>query len=590
MLKTKYRLIVAIGSVTLLVMVSLVIIIGQLYESFYLNNLTERLKKEAELTAFLLEEEGLNQEVAEHLAMEVSTKLDARITILLKDGTVIGESDLDPHLMEKHNTRPEIRTIISGEEKEVIRYSETENREMLYYAVSIKEDQETIGFVRLGLPMTYFAEKNHIIWGVLIVTFALAFIVIVTIAFRITNQMIRPIEEVTVVANKLAEGNFKARAAEESHDEIGLLTRSINVLAYNLEQITGKHQAQQERMETLIENMGSGLILVDTNGEITLINRTCRDIFNEQTDSWMNQLYYEVIQQKEINKLIQIVFFSEEKQRKQIQISAHFEMRHFDVYGAPIISKDGRLKGIAIVLHEITELKKLELIRKDFIANVSHELKTPVTSIKGFAETLLDGAMHTAELREQFLTIIYKESERLQGLIYNLLELSKMEQEYFKLNWQSTDLRKILEEVVALLNEKAKEKQVELTVNVEGDTSIEGDPERLEQILINLINNGVTYTPSGGRVMIFLKGFEQDVEVKIIDTGVGIAQNDLPRIFERFYRVDRARSRNSGGTGLGLAIVKHLVEVHEGHIHVESRVGKGTTFTITFKRRQLTNE
>ncbi|TWI56994.1 two-component system histidine kinase PnpS [Halalkalibacter nanhaiisediminis] len=587
MVKLRFRITIAVVSITLLVMTSLVVTIGQLYENFTLNSITDRLKKEAQLTAYILAEEGLDRDNIQLLTEQFSETLNARVTIILPDGTVIGESDTDPSLMDNHDSRPEIKAVTSGEEGMSIRYSNTVNEELLYYAVPVIDAQnQEIGYVRLGLPTTTLTQMNQTIWGILIISFSIAFVIIGSVTYRVANQMIRPIENATAVAIELAEGNFKARTVEGKSDEIGQLTKSINVLAYNLEQITRRHQAQQERMETLIENMGSGLILINRRGDITLINRTCNDIFQDDTDLWVNQLYHDVIKHKELNKIVQTIFLTEEKQRMQIHFPVHLEVRHFDVYAAPIMSNKGRLKGIAIVLHDITELKKLEQVRKDFVANVSHELKTPVTSIKGFTETLLDGAMETEQLRGKFLNIIYKESERLQGLIHDLLELSRIEQQYFKLNWQKTNLEGIVEDVAVLLKEKAKEKGIEIVTKKEGDSTLEGDPERLKQILINLVNNGIMYTSSGGRIDILLTGTKDLVELQIADTGVGISEEDLPRIFERFYRVDRARSRNSGGTGLGLAIVKHLVEAHHGHIHVQSQVGKGTTFTVVFKRQQ----
>jgi two-component system phosphate regulon sensor histidine kinase PhoR len=336
--------------------------------------------------------------------------------------------------------------------------------------------------------------------------------------------------------------------------------------------------------------MGSGLILINKKGDISLINRTCHEIFEEDTDLWLNQLYHDVIKHKELIKIVQTIFITEKKQRMQIHFPVHLEVRHFEVYGAPVMSSREKLKGIVLVLHDITELKKLEQVRTDFVANVSHELKTPVTSIKGFTETLLDGAMNTESLREKFLTIISKESERLQSLIQDLLDLSRIEQSYFQLNWQKTNLKLTIEEAIELLKRKAREKQIELEVMVEGDVTFDGDAERIKQIAINLINNGIMYTPVGGVIRVFLKGEEEKVQLQISDTGVGISEKELPRIFERFYRVDRARSRNSGGTGLGLAIVKHLVEAHHAKIAVESEVGKGTTFTILFKRNRLEDE
>ncbi|MFC0557906.1 two-component system histidine kinase PnpS [Halalkalibacter alkalisediminis] len=589
MYKLRFKLNFATLLITLLVMAGLGIVIGQLYQAFYLSNLTERIEKETNLAAYIIsEKESLTGETPQRLAIEFSEMLEARVTIILPDGTVIGESEKDPSLMDNHLTRPEIAAAKRGEKGAEIRHSDTVHDELLYYAVSIIDPSGNhLGYLRLGLSTQTLAEMDQIIWGILATSFIIAFIIIVSITYRVANEMIRPIEQATVVANELAEGNYKVRIQEGKRDEIGQLTRSINILAYNLERLTKRHQAQTERMETLIENMGSGLILINTKGDITLINGTCRTIFQENTDLWLNQLYHDVIKHKEVIRIVQTIFLTEENQRKQIHFPVKLEVRHFEVYGAPVMSNRGKLKGIVLVLHDITGLKKLEQVRTDFVANVSHELKTPVTSIKGFTETLLDGAMHSEPLREKFLNIIAKESERLQDLIEELLELSRIEQSYFRLNWHTTNFKTIIEEVFDLLKEKAKNKGIHLDLVIEGDTTLEGDATRLKQIAINLINNAIAYTPTGGHVTVFLKGRENRVELDVIDTGVGISESELPRIFERFYRVDRARSRNSGGTGLGLAIVKHLVEAHSGIISVTSQVGKGTTFSIEFhKERQ----
>jgi len=231
-------------------------------------------------------------------------------------------------------------------------------------------------------------------------------------------------------------------------------------------------------------------------------------------------------------------------------------------------------------------LKKLEQMRKDFVANVSHELKTPITSIKGFSETLLDGALSDKQTAEYFLSIILKESDRLQTLIQDLLDLSKIEQQGFLLSIQPCDLREILEDISVILESKAKEKNVELNMILPDNlTYIEGDIYRLKQIFINLINNALTYTPQGGSVRVRVEKHDNYALVTVSDTGIGIKKEEIPRIFERFYRVDRARSRNSGGTGLGLAIVKHLVEAHKGQISVQSEVGKGTTFTVKLNKK-----
>lgn len=231
--------------------------------------------------------------------------------------------------------------------------------------------------------------------------------------------------------------------------------------------------------------------------------------------------------------------------------------------------------------------KKLEQVRKDFVANVSHELKTPVTSIKGFAETLIDGALADPVASKQFSEIIWKESDRLQMLIIDLLELSKIENAQFQLNVEQISLREITEEAVALLDSKAVEKEMDLTVKETGSSIIEGDAQRLKQIIINLVTNAIAYTQSGGCVEVSLIEKKEEVELQVKDTGIGIQPQEKQRIFERFYRVDRARSRNSGGTGLGLAIVKHLAEAHYAKLEVESEEGVGTTFIVSFPKRHM---
>ncbi|MDV2684796.1 ATP-binding protein [Alkalihalophilus lindianensis] len=586
--KLKFRLVFAILSMTLLVMASLGLIIGQVYKNIYENHLTDRLMKEAELAAYTIESHEGDEIDEQLLALRMSERLDARVTIIAVDGTVLGESATDPSTMDDHYERPEIRAIREGRPEIEIRYSDTVNQELYYYAVPYEIEGTEAGYVRIGVATQTITNLNETIWWILAVSFTIAFVVIGTITYRIANEMIKPIENASEVAIELAEGNFKARTFEGKKDEVGQLTRSMNVLAYNLEQITKRHEAQQERLETLINNMGSGLIFINARGDISLINQRCHDVFQENTNVWLNQLYHETIKSKELIKIVQAVFITEKRHREQITLVNGLDTKHFDIHAAPILSEMGIMKGIVLVLHDITELKKLEQVRKDFVANVSHELKTPITSIKGFSETLLDGAMKDPVYLEKFLTIIYQESERLQSLIQDLLELSKLEQHYFSLNWGKADLTKITEDVVELLRPKAEDKGIKL--NLHGDTAarleMDGDSERLKQIAINLISNAITYTPNDGRIDVSIIAKKESIEFVVQDNGIGMEKAELPRIFERFYRVDRARSRNSGGTGLGLAIVKHLVEAHNGKLSVSSELGMGTTFKVIFIRNQ----
>ncbi|MEH7303780.1 two-component system histidine kinase PnpS [Neobacillus drentensis] len=422
--------------------------------------------------------------------------------------------------------------------------------------------------------------KIEILW-VLSICLGITFIIIIFLWLRITSKYTKPIEAATNVAMELAKGNYRARTKVNRLDETGMLGSSLNMLAENLQELTKAQEMQKDRLSALIENMGSGLVLIDSRGYINLINKGFIDIFHVNPTNYLNKLYYEVIDYEEICQLVAEVFRTEKKVNRQILVPLFIERRYFIVYGVPIIGTNNVWKGVLLVFHDITEIKKLEQMRKDFVANVSHELKTPVTSIKGFTETLLDGAMNNKETLEAFLSIIRKESDRLQTLIQELLDLSKIEQQGFKLNIQELDLYALLKDVIAIFSGKAQAKNIQLElVCKQNQVMVHGDSDRLKQVFINLIANAISYTPLEGDVKIILLDHGENVRVHVKDTGIGISKEEIPRIFERFYRVDRARSRNSGGTGLGLAIVKHLIEAHHGNISVRSDLGEGSEFII----------
>jgi len=291
-----------------------------------------------------------------------------------------------------------------------------------------------------------------------------------------------------------------------------------------------------------------------------------------------------VLASEEIHQTVQNTFLYEKRRKSFITHGSGIDKSYIEVVGAPIFNENGLLKGAVLVLYDITELKKLENMRKDFVANVSHELKTPITSIKGFAETLAEGTVDDEATAKQFTEIIYEESYRLQLLVDDLLILSRLEQDQFKLNISDVDTKQVVEEVKPLIQQKADAHQVNLTMDTAVDTVFQADPKKVKQVLINLLGNAISYTRKGGDVSLEVEETEDDIHFKVTDTGIGMKEDQLSRIFERFYRVDADRSRNSGGTGLGLAIVKHIMEVHNGSISVESEWQKGTTFTVSFKK------
>ncbi|MBY0124053.1 two-component system histidine kinase PnpS [Bacillus sp. S/N-304-OC-R1] len=584
---TKFRSRLLFGLITLIlaVLIGLGVLLGQLFKSYYLNTFDERLKKESVLISSFIEDEGGIQSINEEDIRKYSQMLDARVTIVNESGAIIYDSG---QIKEMSNELHEstIRDLITRKGTNHHLIENVGEHDLHYYWKPITHLEKIEGFIFLSTHMAEINNAYKQIWKLLSISVGFSFLVILLIGSRMTARYTKPIEAATKTAIELAKGNYRARTYEDHINETGMLSASINVLARNLQEMRKTQEMQQDRLTALIENMGSGLILIDSRGFISMVNRTYKEIFKINSSEYVNKLYYQVIEHREVISLIEEIFMTEEIVKKQLIISLGNRRRHFEVYGVPIIGTNDVWKGVLLVFHDITDIKKLEQMRKDFVANVSHELKTPITSIKGFSETLLDGAMEDKESLEAFLKIILQESDRLQSLVHDLLDLSKIEQQSFNLSIKQYNISDTLEEVLAILKQKAVEREIHITLEKGNDPIlIEADADRLKQIFLNLINNALTYTPSGGRISINLSESKTKVFIKIKDTGIGIDKEEIPRIFERFYRVDKARSRNSGGTGLGLAIVKHLIEAHKGEISVESKIGEGTIFFIELNKK-----
>lgn len=582
-MKFRTRLIITLIPLLIFVFVGTGLVLGQLFKNYYLNALDDRLSKESFLVATYTEDIGGIQYLNSERINDFSKKLKARISIIGMDGKIVFDSG---EINQEVDDYADITKNIKELDKASIDELNRNNNNLKYYFEPIIIDGKKVGFVCVSAMVTELTEAYAHIWWLLTLSFGFAFIFILTLGMKIMKRYTNPIENATNVAFDLAKGNYYARANEAQPGEIGMLSSSLNILAQNLQEMKKTHEMQQDRLAALIENMGSGIILIDGHGFISLINRTYKELFDVQASDFLNKPYYEVIEHTEIHKIIDDIFMTEQKIKQQIVLPLKIERRHFEVYGVPIIGENDVWKGILLVFHDITEIKKLEQMRKDFVANVSHELKTPVTSIKGFSETLLDGAMKDRETLETFLNIILKESDRLQSLIYDLLELSKIENEGFRLSIVPFNIIEVLKESIRIMEVKAEEKEIDILFNPDKDTLwIDGDVDRIKQVFINIISNAVSYTPNNGEVIIVIEENDNKVIVHIKDTGLGINKEEIPRIFERFYRVNKARDRNTGGTGLGLAIVKHLIEALKGKVSVHSEFGKGTTFSIEFNKK-----
>lgn len=418
-------------------------------------------------------------------------------------------------------------------------------------------------------------------WIFLLIIIPMAYLLSLMLSARILRHYVKPVDLVTNTAEKIARGDYLARTPIDDLGNEHQLGIAVNQVARNLQETSILRAMEKERLKTLIESMGNGLLMFGREGSVNLVNGVFERTFGYDRDELKGKTFMEIGLPAGIESLIEDVFLTEQVHERQIRNGPS----HFNVYGAPVIGRHGNWLGIIIVTHDITKLVRLEEIRKDFVANVSHELRTPITSIKGFTETLLDGAMKDPVASEEFLGIIQKESDRLHLLINDLLELSNIEREGFQLQLSNVLISDVIAKTMNIISGLLEKKEMLIVKNIQSNISIEADADRLIQVLVNLLINAINYSKENTTITIHASETADEVIIEVRDEGIGIAQTELPRLFERFYRVDRARSRDSGGTGLGLAIVKHLIEAHGGRVTVDSELGVGSVFTIYLPKK-----
>jgi two-component system phosphate regulon sensor histidine kinase PhoR len=407
----------------------------------------------------------------------------------------------------------------------------------------------------------------------------LSFLCTIILAWILYSSLINPLKEVVSIAKSVAGENFEQYVPTFSHNEIGDLARSINCMAKRLKKVTENLNSERGRLQAILNGMTDGVIIMDSWGRVILLNPVVEKLFRITNSASKGKNIIRVIRDYELEKLLHQSLETGESIKKQIQILAP-DRRIFRVYVTPISTGDDSGEVVAI-LRNVTDKKMLEEMRSDFVANVSHELRTPLTSIRGFAETLLDGAYEDPATARKFLMIINKEAERLSRLIDEILNLSRIEDKKFVLSYEEFSISDIIQRTAAIVQTRAAEKNLTINIDVPEDLpAVQGDPDMIRQVLLNLVDNAINYTQPGGTVLVRAAVEQGELRVDVQDNGIGITPENLSRLFERFYRVDKARSREMGGTGLGLAIVKHIVEAHKGKVQVESKVGRGSTFSF----------
>ncbi len=505
-----------------------------------------------------------------------------RLTLVRKDGAVLADSDVDAAdiaAVENHAARPEIVEAFRSGLGFDIRLSRTTGSELLYAAVPFPSSGDPQGTVRLSIPLTRLRAKVADARNAVYASCGLAALAALFLVAFVSRKVSQPLSLISAAAEKVAEGQTSVRVPVQSIDEVGRLASSFNYMVQKLDGALSQLRSEKDEIGAILSNMVEHVVAVDISGKVLFINPAAEKAFEIPSAAATGKPFVEAIRQASISEILRSVLDSGEEKSGELRLFLN-EERYFEMRAIPLHNA-GERRGALLVLHDTTRIQKLEQVRKDFIANVSHELRTPLTAIQGFAETLLDGGLEDKEHNREFVQTIHSEAARLAALVNDLLDLSAIESGRAKPDRKPVALSPLLDEVVRQLSPLARKKSIRL--EIEGSAkfpSVPADTNQIRQVFSNLIDNAIKFNQEGGSVTIRCSEKDGGAEISVSDTGSGIPQKDLPRVFERFYRVDKARSRDLGGTGLGLAIVKHIVESHGGSVRVESSEGRGSSFFV----------
>ncbi len=522
----------------------------------------------------------LNPEVAELLSTGRANQLDdfikklgnrihTRVTIIATDGTVLADSDENPKSMENHSRRPEVIEALQGNTGQSVRFSSTADKDMLYVAVPIEKDGKVTGVIRTSLFLkdidNLLTKLNHrVAW----ISLGIVLIALLGALF-ISNGIVQPIKNLTSAARKVASGDFSVRVFLKSKDELRNLADNFNRMNEEMQSMFTELSEQKEGLNSIIHSLQEGLFVVDKQGRIIRANESFRRMAGDQPVE--GKLYWEVMRNPQLAELLMKAGTEKRNSMEELRLGD----RIFICSVTPL--KGG--EEVVSIFHDVTEIKEIEKIKKNFVTNVSHELRTPLTAIKGYAETLRK-EVDTAP-GKKYLEVVERNTNRLINIVNDLLLLSNLEEKAV-LELEDINLRDFLENVTGIFDQRLQDKGLSLAVDVKQNLpTIKADSFKLEQMLVNLLDNAIKYTDCG-EITLSAGVHESQVQIQVRDTGIGIPKENIPHIFERFYVVDKSRSRISGGTGLGLSIVKHIVLLHRGTINIESALGKGTSVTVTF--------
>jgi two-component system phosphate regulon sensor histidine kinase PhoR len=475
--------------------------------------------------------------------------------------------------MENHAARPEIKDALNKGLGESTRYSTTLTEKMMYVAVPVSHQGEVLGIARVALPLTEIESLVQRVTVSIAVAMAIAALLVMLAAWLIARITTRPIREITAASRKIASGELEQKITIETGDEVEELAYSFNEMSSKLKALVDTISGDKARLETILDNMADGVIMTDNEGNISLANRAVKTLF--KIKDAVNKPLIEVVRDYEVDELLKLCLQNADVQDTQYESGT--SKRFVRAIAIPITGY--RPGGVLILFQDLTDIKNLQTTRRELIGNISHEFRTPLASIKAMVETLQDGAVNDREAASDFLTRIAGEVDRLTQMVTELTELTHIETGKAELRLETVNLNLLIEEIIKQLSPQAERQQLSIKTDLDSALPpVQADIERIRQVMVNLAHNAIKFTSPGGSITIASRRGDNSVIVAVTDTGIGISRSDLPHVFERFYKADRARS--GGGTGMGLAIAKHAIEAHGGSIRVQSEEGKGSTFSF----------
>jgi two-component system phosphate regulon sensor histidine kinase PhoR len=568
---------------------------SQSIHKFHLNQVAEDLKSRAHLIENQISANLANQNFKkiDDFCKQIIAASSTRITVILPNGEVIADSDEMPSRMKNHADRPEFQDALKRGSGGSLRFSETLGKKMMYLAIPIKQDNKVLAVVRTSVPVTAIDEALKNIYKKLFLAGLIVAVCAAVISLAISKKISRPVEQMTDVAKHFASGKLDMRLSIPNAAELAELAKALNEMARQLNARIDTITEERSQIQAILSSMIEGVLAVDSDEHIVSCNKAAAELLGIDADKSHGLSVEEAIRNPQLQRYIKNTL--ENKQAAETEcFILNDGGRFLQLYGSALIDSKGNSSGAVLVLHDITRTRQLEEVRRDFVANVSHELKTPVTSIKGFVETLLDGAVNDPKEVQKFLKIIAKHSDRLNAIIEDLLSLSRLEEDSEKrrLSFEKASLRPTLVSAIELSKVKADQKNITVELSCDKEITAKINLALIEQAALNLIDNAIKYSRENSKVQVSAEKKETEILIKVSDQGCGIEKEHLERIFERFYVVDKGRSRKLGGTGLGLSIVKHIAQIHGGYVTIESKANEGSTFTVhlPFRTRDLEND